>query len=894
MKKTQEQSTILHDAYFNKPPCLIRLFLIRLILLCGLSASALFAVAELYIVGIDMLIPCVVTAVVTAVLYTLSSFFPAGVVYFLSLCALGGTILNESIRERLTYFADFILIRLDSRLLKTADFLFHERENISPKQIADGCFTGFILIGILISVIYVAAARTRFHSFYTILTFAALVIPVFTAEIAGFHYSIAFFAAFFAGFCAISSAYDLDGIFVFGKARLAAEAAARNERSYRKRLRFAILMRKLRSDVPRYLKYSGNSFIAVLVTFGLVILSSYIIPEGKTFDYEELFTEVQDIGFKIAESIEENFGFSFGGTTTSYDEYFTYEQYGDTGGGIGISKPTDGERPVLDVTLERNDIPIYLRGDIGVNFTGTEWTAIRDEYEKLTDSDGIKFSDKLDGFYPEMQYRITRQKMLNYYNPDDFLPLQKVSVTYRQKTGVVFQPMAAYDLNYKENEHFDSYGDTILRAKNSGGFNTFESLALTPNMSFSELNEFYNSDWSEREWSIPGGMTNDEYKSYMRIYENFVGTAYTGDQPEVIDNLISTLKNYGYISADMTPMEVADGICRYFKENFSYSLTVDNGEGEEILDNFLYKTKEGHCALFATAMTMAMREMGHTARYVTGYVASGNGNYTSDGYLYTLREKDLHAWVEVYCYGIGWLPYDPTAYISGYAEITEPELTTQTVPFTSIDFEDMNPNESEGVTSAEDDDNPVFEDGESSESTTLPPVGTDGSGENNTDHSVEDEVSDENNITPVIIAAVIVLVAVSALVIAVVLFVKKVNAAEKRILNGFKKKPPYRAVEEMYRLVMLILSKEELTPGCEMMTDFAMRVDGSIFLKGTNVFMIDVIDIFTKSEFGNREISPVTEEERALVYKFTITIYRKYMEKFGKLMKFIIKITLFL
>ena len=113
-------------------------------------------------------------------------------------------------------------------------------------------------------------------------------------------------------------------------------------------------------------------------------------------------------------------------------------------------------------------------------------------------------------------------------------------------------------------------------------------------------------------------------------------------------------------------------------------------------------------------------------------------------------------------------------------------------------------------------------------------------------------------------------------------------------MNGFKKKPPYRAVEEMYRLVMLILSKEELTPGCEMMTDFAMRVDGSIFLKGTNVFMIDIIDIFTKSEFGNREISPVTEEERALVYKFTITIYRKYMEKFGKLMKFIIKITLFL
>ena len=603
---------------------------------------------------------------------------------------------------------------------------------------------------------------------------------------------------------------------------------------------------------------------------------------------------MQDIGFKIAESIEENFGIAFGGTRTSYDDYFTYEQYGDTSGGIGISKPSSGDRPVLDVTLERNDIPIYLRGDIGVNFTGTEWTAIRDEYETLKDTDGVKFSDKLSAFYPEIQYRVTRQKMLNSYNPDDFLPLQKVSVTYRQKTGVVFQPMAAYDLNYKESTHFNSYGDTILRAKNSG-FNTFESLALTPNMNFSKLSDFYHDSifMSEQEYSMPDAMTSEQYNSYMKTYEDFVGTAYAGDAPEVVDDLVSTLYG-GYIYGG-TPMDAADGICRYFKENFSYSLTVDNGEGEEILNSFLYKTKEGHCALFATAMTMAMREMGYTARYVTGYVVSGEGNYTSDGYLYTLREKDLHAWVEVYCYGIGWLPYDPTAYVSGYAEIVEPERTSQTLPFTSIDTNNLAPEISETATSADDDENPVLQEGESAApTTTLPPEETEDSAENSHDDSGEGEKPAKNEITPIIIGALIAIAVLSALVIGIHLFVKRVNEAEKRTLKGFMKKPPYRAVEEMYRLVMLILSKEELTPGCEMMTDFAMRVDGSIFLKGTNVFMIDVIDIFTKSEFGNHNISPITEEERALVYKFTLTIYRKYMEKYGSFMKFIIKITLFL
>lgn len=892
MKKTQEQSTILHDAYFNKPPCLIRLFLIRLILLCGLSVSALLAIADLYIIHIDMVIPCVVTATAAAVIYTLASLFPSGLVYLASLGGLAGVFFSGSIRERLTYFADFLLIRLDSRLLKTSEFLFHKKENILPDQVSDGCFLGLILLGILISIIFTAAARTRFHSFYTILTFAAIITPVFIAEIAGYHDSIALFAAFFAGFSAIASAYELDGVFVFGKSRLASEATLRNEAGYRRRTRFSVLGRKLKSDIPRYLKYSGNSVIAILVTFSAVLLSAHIIPSGKTFDYEELFTQVQDFGYEIAEKIEENFGISFGGTNTAYNEYFTYEQYGDASGGIGISKPTSGDRPVLDVLLERNDIPIYLRGDIGVSFTGTEWTAIRDEYESITDSDGVKFSEKLKDFYPETQNLVTRQKMkLMGYNPDDLLPLQKVSVTYHRKTGVVFQPMVTYDLDYKENTLFESYGDTVLRTRN-GGFNTFESLALTPDMRFSELGNFYHYliAMDEQEYSLPDGMTNEQYNSYIGTYKDFVDTAYTGDGYDVVDDLVSALRD-GYI--DGTPMGAADGICRYFKENFKYSLTVDNGEGAEVLENFLYDTKEGHCALFATAMTLAMRELGHKARYVTGYVASGSGNYTSDGYLYTLREKDLHAWVEVYCRNIGWLPYDPTVYVSGYSDNTEPARTTQNVPFTSIDFDDIAPDESETWIS-EEDENPVVEQEQTSTPATLPPTGTGEGEEFVTDTGEGEIVPAKNDNLPLIITSLIILAVVIALVLAVYFFVKRVKEAEKRVLNGFKKKVPYRAVEEMYRLVMLILSKEGLTPGCEMMTDFAERVDSSIFLKGTNVFMIDIIDIFTKSEFGNHEISPITDEERALVYKFTMTVYRKYMEKHGSLMKFIIKITLFL
>ena len=88
----------------------------------------------------------------------------------------------------------------------------------------------------------------------------------------------------------------------------------------------------------------------------------------------------------------------------------------------------------------------------------------------------------------------------------------------------------------------------------------------------------------------------------------------------------------------------------HFSQNFNYSLTVDNGEDQ--MRGFLYDTREGHCALFATAMTLSLRDLGVPARYVTGYVLYPGGDPSPDGnYRHILSEKMLHAWVEVYVDG---------------------------------------------------------------------------------------------------------------------------------------------------------------------------------------------------------------------------------------------------
>ena len=97
----------------------------------------------------------------------------------------------------------------------------------------------------------------------------------------------------------------------------------------------------------------------------------------------------------------------------------------------------------------------------------------------------------------------------------------------------------------------------------------------------------------------------------------------------------------------------------------------------------------------------------------------------------------------------------------------------------------------------------------------------------------------------------------------------------------------------MYKLVMTILARCGVTPGNEMMNDFAQRTDEEL-LKGSNLFMTDVMPVFIKCEFGKQEFSPVTEEERQAVFAFTSALYRLYMSRLNPLSEFFVKIALFL
>jgi hypothetical protein len=88
------------------------------------------------------------------------------------------------------------------------------------------------------------------------------------------------------------------------------------------------------------------------------------------------------------------------------------------------------------------------------------------------------------------------------------------------------------------------------------------------------------------------------------------------------------------------------------------------------VDWFLFDVKTGYCEQFATAEILMLRSLGIPARLATGYTT---GDYDAVLNQAVVRERDAHAWVEVFFAGHGWVPVDPTPGVNPLAATRFPD-----------------------------------------------------------------------------------------------------------------------------------------------------------------------------------------------------------------------------
>jgi len=110
-----------------------------------------------------------------------------------------------------------------------------------------------------------------------------------------------------------------------------------------------------------------------------------------------------------------------------------------------------------------------------------------------------------------------------------------------------------------------------------------------------------------------------------------------------------------------TPLGQTLAIQQHLLENYRYSLEADTATLGHPLEEFLFTRKTGYCEHYATAMVVMLRTVGIPARLVTGFLATEWNEY---GGYFTVRQRDAHAWVEVYFPRSGWITMDPTPAVS--------------------------------------------------------------------------------------------------------------------------------------------------------------------------------------------------------------------------------------
>ncbi|TNF61029.1 MAG: DUF3488 domain-containing protein [Burkholderiales bacterium] len=93
-----------------------------------------------------------------------------------------------------------------------------------------------------------------------------------------------------------------------------------------------------------------------------------------------------------------------------------------------------------------------------------------------------------------------------------------------------------------------------------------------------------------------------------------------------------------------------------------YTYTLEPGVyGQHAADEFWFDRREGFCEHIAASFVILMRAMDIPARVVTGY--QGGEVNAVDGY-WVVRQRDAHAWAEVWLRGQGWVRVDPTAAVA--------------------------------------------------------------------------------------------------------------------------------------------------------------------------------------------------------------------------------------
>ena len=320
--------------------------------------------------------------------------------------------------------------------------------------------------------------------------------------------------------------------------------------------------------------------------------------------------------------------------------------------------------------ISNGKLNLYLIGNVKNEFTGSGWV------------DSVQKDQRLSGY---AEYELDLYELLNAvdesfnsFRSQNIMHARTLEVQYRKMdTNTLFYPLKVGYLDLIDGlSDFDSKTASLFLDKLPDYHAKYQVSTLELRLGSKSTDEFLMEqtrkpfEWKEidcnqLEKNVQTYLMNtkleqiDDLSSILKYRARKIQENYTM-LPEGLPERVVTL------SKELTK-DAASGYEKLkrieaYLNTYTYTTHPNQvPDGKDLIDYFLFESKEGYCTYFATTMAIMARCIGIPTRYVQGYCIPT----TSSAKEYEVTGNQAHAWVEAYFEGIGWIPFEPTA---GYSE----------------------------------------------------------------------------------------------------------------------------------------------------------------------------------------------------------------------------------
>ena len=278
----------------------------------------------------------------------------------------------------------------------------------------------------------------------------------------------------------------------------------------------------------------------------------------------------------------------------------------------------------LDISSDLK-APLYIRGYVGSNYTGSGWRELSDKQNEEGLATGMDLISLSSQYY---------QVLENLYNSGD--------------ESVARRDLVISDVDANSAFSYIPYGTSLVDFTAGEPFDAYPKQETDR-----EIFSMYYMN-TQRLSNIQKLETAGSYETQDASYRAFADSVYLSLPTKGLDSFYEEYSGKKFTSI----ADCVSFVRSTLEAHASYTKTPGSTpRGNDYVEYFLYENKQGVCTHFASAAVLLFRLYGIPARYVEGYLVrdleSGNG-------AQAIMDEAAHAWAEIYVKGVGWIPIEVT------------------------------------------------------------------------------------------------------------------------------------------------------------------------------------------------------------------------------------------